>query len=54
MEGNLMKEGWKSVLMRHGEQFVTTFLHGDGILQKQILFVNSLATLVLVRKFIIN
>ena len=36
-----MREEWKSVLMRHGEQFVTTFLHGTGIFHKQKLFVGS-------------
>ena len=44
-----MREEWKSVLMKHGGQFVITFLHGDGILQKQMSFVNSWDSLELVK-----
>ena len=51
MEGSLMREEWKSVSMKHGAQFVTTFIHGDGILHKQMLFVNSWDTPGLVNYF---
>ena len=38
-----MKEEWKSVSMRHGEQSVMTLVDiiGTGMSLKQMLFVNS-------------
>ena len=39
---SLMKEEWKSVSMRHGEQSVITLVHiTTGISLKLMLFVNS-------------
>ena len=44
-----MREEWKSVLMRRGVQFVIISPHMGGMHHKQVLFVNILDTLELVR-----
>ena len=48
-----MREEWKSVLMRHGAQYVIGLVHTIGIHQKQMLFVNILDTSKLVRNCLI-
>ena len=48
MKAVIMREEWKFASTRHGAQFITTFIHGDGIYHKQMLFVNSWDTLELV------
>ena len=49
-----MKEELKCVSMRRGALFVDIFLDTAGIIPKQMLFVNSLDILVLVRLHALN
>ena len=44
-----MKEEWKFVSMKHGAQFVITFLNITGTALKQMLFADNLDILELVR-----
>ena len=52
MEASPMREEWKCASMRHGEQFVATFLLGVGAFQRLMLSVNSLDTQQPVRELI--
>ena len=51
MVDSLMKEDWKCVSMKHGEQYVITLSHITGMLLKQMWSVGSWDILEQVRKY---